>query len=427
MAALPFAIRDEVPRKPPVAAQYNWITGGTDVAPEQLELGLPPLDDAVLADDGTAILLATENGSQLLVSGFGLFVGKKSERIVVKQGKKICAQVPLMRLQELVIASRGVSLSSDLIEELCERGIRIACLTSSGKPFALVTSPMLTATVETRRAQFAATTSERGADLCRWIVAGKLHNQEKLLRYFAKSRDGQPKVALTAGAGSLRRLRRSALGVTGASPDEVRAELMGFEGAGGRMYWQQIGNLLPTELGFEGRSHQGASDVVNAALNYGYGILTSHVWGAVMNAGLEPFAGFLHVDRSGKPSLVLDLIEEFRQPVVDRAILAWLNKGGQLKLERGMLDSASRENVASRVLLRLVATEQHRGEHHQVRSIVQMQARLAASAMRGIAPVSSVFIQVVRHGTEEPLFRGVETFAGWQRQSGGVAASDLRY
>ena len=46
-----------------------------------------------------------------------------------------------------------------------------------------------------------------------------------------------------------------------------------------------------------------------------------------MNAGLEPFAGFLHVDRSGKPSLVLDLMEEFRQPVVDRAILSWLNKG----------------------------------------------------------------------------------------------------
>ena len=47
-----------------------------------------------------------------------------------------------------------------------------------------------------------------------------------------------------------------------------------------------------------------------------------------MNAGLEPFAGFLHVDRSGKPSLVLDLMEEFRQPVVDRAILSWLNRGG---------------------------------------------------------------------------------------------------
>jgi CRISPR/Cas system-associated endonuclease Cas1 len=207
-----------------------------------------------------------------------------------------------MRLQEIIIASRGISFSSDLIEELCERGIRIAFLNSSGKPLALITSPMLTATVETRRAQLTACQSDRGADLCRWIVAGKLHNQEKLLRYFAKSRDGEKRSALETSAA---------------------------------------------------------------------------------------FAGFLHVERSGKPSLVLDLMEEFRQPVVDRPILSWLNKGGQLVLQKGMLDAASKESVASRVLLRLVAAEQHRGKQHQVRSIIQMQARLAASAVRGLRPYRS--------------------------------------
>ena len=381
--------REDPPRKPPASAQYNWITGGVDVAPEQLELPLPPVDDAVLPEDGSVILLATENGSQLFVSGFGLFIGKKSERVVVRQGRSVCAQVPLMRLQEIIVASRGVSFSSDLLQELCERGIRIACLTSAGKPFALITSPMLTATVETRRAQFAAYQNERGADLCRWIVAGKLHNQEKLLRYFAKSREGDRKNALEKGATALRRLRRGALAAEGKTPDEVRGEVMGLEGTGGRLYWQQIGNMLPDALGFDGRSHQGATDGVNAALNYGYGILTAHVWGAVMNAGLEPFAGFLHVDRSGKPSLVLDLMEEFRQPVVDRAIFSWLNKGGVLTLQKGMLDASSKESVASRVLMRLVAPEQHRGKQHQVRSIVQMQARLAASAVRGLRPYRS--------------------------------------
>jgi CRISPR-associated protein Cas1 len=371
-------------RKPPASEQYNWITGGFDSVPEQLDLPLPPMDDVILPADDRAILLATENGSQLFVSGFGLFIGKKSERVQVRQGKSVCAQVPFLRLQEIIIASRGISFSSDLVEELCARGIRIAYLTSSGKPFALLTSPMVTATVETRRAQFAAYDNERGADLCRWIVAGKLHNQEKLLRYFAKSRDGDRRRSLEHAAASIRRLRGSSLAVNGSTPDAVRGELMGLEGTGGRMYWQQIGNMLPVELAFAGRTHQGATDGVNAALNYGYGILSSHVWGAVMNAGLEPFAGFLHVDRSGKPSLVLDLVEEFRQPVVDRPILGWLNKGGQLKLERGLLDPASRENIASRILLRLVATEQHRGKQHQVRSIIQMQARLAASAVRGI-------------------------------------------
>jgi CRISPR-associated protein Cas1 len=382
MAALPSPL--SVSRKPPTPAQYNWITGGLDVTPEQIALPLPPAGDVILPKDETVTLLATENGSQLLVSGFGLFIGKKSERVVVRKDRAICAQVPLMRLQELIIASRGVSFSSDLLEELCERGIRVAYLTASGKPFALLTSPMLTATVETRRAQLEASKNSHGANICRWIVAGKLHNQEKLMRYFAKSRDGERRTALENTAAALRKLRRSALAVEGTSPDEVRRPLMGLEGTGGRMYWKAIGNMLPDGLEFAGRAHQGAVDPVNAAMNYGYGILTSHVWGAVMNAGLEPFAGFLHVDRSGKPSLILDLMEEFRQPVVDRAIFSWLNKGGQLTMGKGGLDGASRESIASRVLMRLTATEPHRGKQHQIRSIVQMQARLAASAVRGL-------------------------------------------
>jgi len=373
-------------RKPPVPAQYNWITGSYDVIPEQLELPLPPLEDSYLPEDGSATLLATENGAQLLVSGFGLFVGKKSERVVVRKGKQVCGEVPFLRLQEIVVGSKGVSFSSDLIEELCSRGIRICFLTPSGRPYALLTSPLLTATVETRRAQLAAYENQRGADIARWVVAGKLRNQEKLLRYFAKNREGEQRQRLEAAAASLRRLRRQALQVTGPNTDAVRPTLVGIEGTAGRLYWQQIGDILPEELGFQGREHRGPADAVNAMLNYGYGILYGHVWGAVMNAGLEPFAGFLHTDRSGKPSLVLDLTEEFRQPVVDRAVLAWLNRGGKGVLSNGLLDAESREAVAGRVMARLQASESYRGKTYQIRSIIQMQARLAAAAVRGIKP-----------------------------------------
>src|ERR1035441_10648632 len=187
-------------RKPPASEQFNWITGGYEVVPEQLDLDMPVLDDAILPDDNTVTLLATENGAQLLVAGFGLYIGKKGERIVVKKSGKVCAQIPFMRAQEVIIASRGVSFSSDLLEELCARGIRVGCMTSSGRPIALITSPLLTATVETRRRQLAAMENEVGAEFCRWIVAGKLHNQEKLLRYFATSREGERKDALDKGA-----------------------------------------------------------------------------------------------------------------------------------------------------------------------------------------------------------------------------------
>ena len=122
---------------------------------------------------------------------------------------------------------------------------------------------------------------------------------------------------------------------------------------------------------------------MNALLNYGYGILYAHVWGAVLNAGLEPFAGFLHLDRPGKPSLVLDLAEEFRQPVVDSTVAAFVNLGQPLEMKEGLLDELSRRAIAAKILERLASTESFRGRDYQVRSIIQMQARSLVSFLRG--------------------------------------------
>lgn len=373
MAALAYAF--------PTPRQYSFLTDCYEAPPEQLTLDLTEPEERW---PDRVSLLATENGAQFFCSGYGIFLGKKSDRLTVKQKGATLGEIPFFKLQEIVIASRGVSLSVDVIESACERGIRISLLASSGRPLALLTSPLLTATVETRKAQFEALGTERGAQLARMLVAGKLRNQEKLLRYFARNRDRERQARLIAAANVLRALRAKALLHSGESSEQVRPGLMGLEGTGGRLYWEQWIDLLPDCLAFEGRRHQGASDAVNACLNYGYGILTMHVWGAALNAGLEPFAGFLHIDRSGKPSLALDLVEEFRQPVVDRAVFGWLLKGGDPKLDRsGMLDPNSKEQVAKRVLARLNAAEMHRGKSHQVRSIIQMQARLFASAVRG--------------------------------------------
>jgi CRISPR-associated protein Cas1 len=151
----------------------------------------------------------------------------------------------------------------------------------------------------------------------------------------------------------------------------------------GRLYWDGVRTIIGQRTEFFGREHRGATDAVNSLLNYGYGILYSQVWGAVLNAGLEPFAGFLHVDRPGKPSLVLDLVEEFRQPVVDRAVLAHLNTGSEVKLVQGMLETNTRKALVERVMERLQATETYQGKRYQVRSIIQMQARRLATFLRG--------------------------------------------
>lgn len=158
---------------------------------------------------------------------------------------------------------------------------------------------------------------------------------------------------------------------------------MGTEGTAGRIYWEGVKEIIGHKVEFFGREHRGATDEVNSLLNYGYGILYSQVWGAVINAGLEPFAGFLHVDRPGKPSLVLDMVEEFRQPVVDRSVIAFVNLGINIGMKDGLLDADTRKNIGDKVMERLLSTESYQGKQYQIRSIIQMQARKLASFLRG--------------------------------------------
>lgn len=337
------------------------------------------------ADDHVT-LLTTENGAQLLLSGFGLRVGKTSERILVRHNETICAQVPFFRVQEIIIPSAGVSLTSGLIQECCRRGIRIAFLTPGGQPYAMLSSPYLGAVVETRRRQIQVLAEPAGAAFARAIVAGKIANQRTTLLYFRRSRSGEAASRLRRASGVLRNSMAEALAAGGQNVAAIRQRLLAIEGGAAKAYWEQMRLLLPTSLGFAGRSPKSPQDPVNAALNYAYAILYAQVWSAVVTAGLEPFAGFLHTDRPGKPSLVLDLAEEFRQAVVDIPLFAWLTRGGHLRLSSGLLDGASREAVAGRVLMRLNSAVRHAGAARDLRAVIHAQARRAAAAFRGERP-----------------------------------------
>jgi CRISPR-associated protein Cas1 len=377
----PAPLRDSIPSAAP--AQFNIFTGEAEPLP--IAVPDPEIGRELRIDDGIG-LVKSDDGSQLILSGYGLFLAKKSERLVVRKGKDVVYQFPFFRIHEVVVASRGVSISTDLLEELCSRGVRLSFLDSTGKPYALVTSPMLSATVQARREQILAFNDARGFVFARAVVAGKLRNQERLLRYFGKymkQADPDRFAEVARAAGALRAQAAKAVRVAGEHVGDARKTLMGIEGVGGRIYWSAVKVLVSGRTEFMGRAHRGATDAVNALLNYGYGILYSHVWGAVVNAGLEPFAGFLHVDRPGKPSLVLDLTEEFRQPIVDRAVIAHVNLGESIGMREGFLDLETRRAIGEKVMARLMATEAYKGKQHQVRSIVQMQARRLAGFLRG--------------------------------------------
>ncbi len=338
---------------------------------------------ATTADAGPATL--TEDG-ELLVNEFGSFLGLHSERLQLSRKGQTLLEAPLMKLSHVLILSAGVSLSSNLIRECCLRGVPITFLDSRGEPYATLLSPDLTGTVRTRREQLLAYGDERGLHLARAFARGKLGNQINLLRYSAKYRRARdPELFERVREHWLRieEIGRELEALQG-TVDEARESLLSIEGRAAQHYWEGLRELLVEEHGWPGRETRGATDLINSLLNYGYGVLASRVQHALLLAGLDPYAGFIHADRSGKHSLVYDLIEEFRQAVVDRAVLALLNRRVELGMEGDKLNDATRRLAAEKVLERLEqGTEAWEEKKRSLRAILHAQARHIATYVRG--------------------------------------------
>ena len=331
----------------------------------------------------------------LTVDEFGAHVGKYSQRLKVTKKGQTLAQAPLLHLETITIANQGVSISAAAIRECTERGIPIHFISGTGTPYASLYSAGLTGTVATRRAQLMAYRETRAIALVIAFGTGKLSNQSNLLKYIGKYRkETDPElyqelhlraVEILDPLIEMERILHYPEVIAGeATIEDLRAEIMGLEGQAARHYWGAVRMILPEAYGFEKRIGRGATDPVNSALNYGYGILYGEVERALVLAGLDPYAGFLHVDRPGKPSLTLDFIEEFRQPVVDRTVIGMANKNMAFDLdERGMLTKDTRRTLAEKVIGRLEAAARYEGKRYPLRAIIQMQARHLATYLRG--------------------------------------------
>jgi len=295
------------------------------------------------------------------------------------------------RVERVVVASPGVSVSAAALQLAVDRRIPVVFAYRSGSPYGFLVPSFLSGSVAARRAQFEAYGDVRGVVLARSFVWGKLANQAGLLRFYWKSRRRlDPGLAglLDECAGEVEGVLVELGGVEGSRVEEVRQDLMALEARGARHYWRGVAALLPGWLGFRGRETRGARDPMNMCLNYGYGLLYGEVWSALLHAGLDPFAGFLHVDRSGRPSLALDLIEEFRQQAVDRSVIPLFTRGslrqGQvIDAEEGLLSRQARQALVEAVTKRLDQPVTRRRRQLTLRRTILAQARDMARYLLG--------------------------------------------
>ncbi|MBS7630105.1 CRISPR-associated endonuclease Cas1 [Candidatus Bathyarchaeota archaeon] len=327
---------------------------------------------------------------RLVVDGFGKFVGKHGERIVVREKGKTLHQTKVEDLRQVVISGSG-SISFDAMELLGSCGVDLIIINWKGEVTARLASRDLR-TVQTRREQYYAYREERSGFLAKQFIVAKMRNQYATLGTLAKSRrDTSPEVAdkLIEKREAISNQIEKVESIEVKPIDQIRNLLMGLEGFSSTYYWEAINEIIPEEFNFNCRSGRYAGDPVNALLNYGYALLEGEVWRGVHYAGLDPYGGFLHVDRPGRPSMVLDLMEEFRQQLIDKTVIGLVAKGeikiSDFSIEEGIckMGDQTRKLLLKAVLERFERYVRYKDEQRRWTDMILIQARDVASFLRG--------------------------------------------
>jgi len=254
----------------------------------------------------------------------GAYLAKDGEAVAVRIEHETRLSVPVHTLDGVVCFGQ-VSMSPALMAHLAEHDVCVSFLSETGRFLAKVQGPVH-GNVLLRRRQYRLADDPAGAaDIARAVLAGKIGNCRSVLRRSARDRPDRPEAeSLGCAADGLSGL----LGQLEQAP--TLDTLRGLEGDAARLYFGAFDGLIlagDEALRFNGRNRRPPLDPVNCLLSFLYTLLVHDVRSALESVGLDPQVGFLHRDRPGRPSLALDLMEEFRPVLADRLALTLLNKG----------------------------------------------------------------------------------------------------
>lgn len=260
--------------------------------------------------------------SQIYVTDNGAKISKKGGRIEIISKKGLFRSIPIESVEGITIIGNA-QVTTECIGECLQKGIQIQYLSKKGYYFGKVSS---TQHVNTKRQRLQLNLTEN-KEFClgitKNILRAKTNNQIVLVSRYMKTSN----ICLSAEIGKMKALRESLKDVN------TLQEAMGYEGSISKIYFQSLNKLLKVkEFKFNGRTRRPPKDAFNSMLSLGYTILMNEIYSAVESKGLNPYFGFLHQDNINHPTLVSDLIEEWRAVIVDSTVMSLIN-GNEISID----------------------------------------------------------------------------------------------
>jgi len=287
--------------------------------------------DEQIAAGITRVLPQGIEGAVLYVQEQGAYVSKRSEHLIVRKSGEELQRVPIVGVQQVVIFG-NVQVSTQALGCLATMGVPVIYMTMYGR-FVATLMPTITKNVLLRVNQFKLFADpQRCLTLAKAVVKAKITNQRALLMRTLRSRSGdEPANGVETARGSDEPAARDMAELL-SRVDKISdpAVLLGTEGQAAALYFSQFNRMLKASavgrgFDFKTRNRRPPKDPVNALLSFAYAILLKDCFSALCAVGFDPYHGFFHVGRHGKPSLALDLMEEFRAIIADSVVLTLIN------------------------------------------------------------------------------------------------------
>lgn len=325
----------------------------------------------------------------LFVTTQGAYLCHEGEAVLVRVEKETKLRIPIHTLGGIVGFGQ-VSCSPPLMHLCGERGVAISFLSEQGRFLARVEGP-ISGNVLLRREQYRRADVPSGrVEIAKAFVLSKVANARTVLQRATRDHDGKSGVAEIESA-----IRRLGVLLADIRAEEDIAVLRGREGDAAQTYFEAFDHLITAQkedFFFRCRSRRPPLDNMNALLSFIYTLLAHDAASALQSVGLDPQVGFLHAERPGRPSLALDLMEEFRPFLADRLALSLVNlkqvQGkGFKKTESGAVEMTdeTRKELLVAYQKRKQEEIQHPflGETAPVGLLMYLQALLMARFLRG--------------------------------------------
>lgn len=259
----------------------------------------------------------------LYVDEQGCAIKKTGERILVAKENEILRDVPLIHLGQVVI-SGNVNLTTPAMQTLLHEGIPVVFLSAYGRYHGALTPQVSRNSLLRCEQHKIANTPKVCLDLSKAFVRGKVVNMRTMLQRRKWQASDNTDRVLEPLIANIKAMKAMEKRVDRAAE---LSELLGIEGNASALYFGAFNFLLKQEMGFDfqRRSRRPPADAINAMLSFAYSLLTADLISAIQTVGLDPYVGFFHQIKYGKPCLALDLMEEFRPIIADSVVITLIN------------------------------------------------------------------------------------------------------